>query len=80
MHTVKTSFNTTERYEGVAFEAAAVLASPGPLGVVTMGTLPWSLIAFGWTSRRNLDDSIAAETRSGRWTADFMRADGASLS
>jgi hypothetical protein len=47
MHTVETSFNTTGRYEAIAFKAAAVLASAGALGVVTMGTFPLSLIAFG---------------------------------
>ena len=60
MHTVKTSFATTERYEDVAIEAAAVLAPRGPLGVVTMGTFPLSLIAFGWISRQQSDDPIAA--------------------
>ena len=59
MHTVETSFNSTERYEGVACEAAAVLASPGPLGVVTMGTFPLSLIAFGWIRRQKSDDPVA---------------------
>jgi len=60
MDKLKTSFGTTERDEGVAFQAAAVLASPGPLGVVTMGTFPLSLIAFGWSNRRNFDDSLAS--------------------
>jgi hypothetical protein len=64
MRTVKTSFATTERYEGVAFEAAAVLASPGLLGVVTMGTFPLSLIAFGWIRRQKSDDPLAARRAS----------------
>jgi hypothetical protein len=64
MHAIKTSFGPTERNEGVAFEAAAVLASPGPLGVVTMGTFPLSLIAFGWTTRHNLDNALASRAKS----------------
>ena len=64
MHTVKTSFVTTERCEGVAFGAAAVLAPPGPLGVVTMGTFPLSLIAFGRISQQQSDDLIAARRAS----------------
>jgi len=60
MDNLKTSFGITERDEGVAFQAAAVLASPGPLGVVTMGTFPLSLIPFGWSNRRTLDDSLAS--------------------
>ena len=59
MEALRTSFETTERHEGVAFEAAAVLASPGPLGVITMGTLPLSLIAFGWIRRQKSDGSLA---------------------
>jgi hypothetical protein len=55
MHTVKTSFATIERNEGMAIEAAAVLASP--LSVVTMGTFPLSLIAFGWVRRQKSDNS-----------------------
>jgi hypothetical protein len=60
MHTVKTSFGTIEGNEGVALEAAAVLASPGPLSVVTMGTFPLSLIAFGWIRRQKSDDSLTS--------------------
>jgi hypothetical protein len=51
--------NTSGGYEGTEFETAAVLASLGPLGVVTMGTLPLSLIAFGWLRRRTIEDSLA---------------------
>jgi hypothetical protein len=59
MNTVKTSFANTERHKGAAFEAAAVLASPGPSGVITMGTFPLSLIAFGWIRRQKSGDPIA---------------------
>ncbi len=53
MHTVKTSFATIERNEGMAIEAAAVLASPEPLSVVTMGTFPLSLIPSAGSGGRN---------------------------
>jgi hypothetical protein len=66
METVKTCIGNIESCEGIEFEAAAALASPGPLGVVTMGTLPLSLIAIGWTSRRNLDDVLTSGTTFGR--------------
>ena len=66
MDKVKTSIGPTERCEGVEFEAVAVLSSPGPLGVISMGTLPLSLIAIGWTRRRNLDDALTSGTRFGR--------------
>jgi hypothetical protein len=59
MNKLKTSFTTTDRNEGIALEAAAVLASPGPLGFITMGTLPLSVIAFGWIRRQKLDDPNA---------------------
>jgi hypothetical protein len=59
MHKINTSGAPSEGYEGTEFETAAVLASLGPLGVVTMGTLPLSLIAFGWLRRRTMEDSLA---------------------
>ena len=58
MEKVKVNAGVTEGYEGIELEAAAVLASPGPLGIVNMGTLPSSLVAFGRT-RRKSQDSLA---------------------
>jgi hypothetical protein len=60
MHTVRISFGTSERIEGVALEAVAVLTSPAPLIVVARGTFPLSLIAFGWIRRQKSDDSLAS--------------------
>jgi hypothetical protein len=61
MEEVETIGVPAKQAEGSKFEAAAVLASPGPLGLGTMGTLPLSLIAFGWIERRNLDDSLSSQ-------------------
>ena len=80
MHTVKTSFSTTKRLESVVFEKASVLTSPGPLGFITMGTFPLSLIAFGWIRRQNLDHALASRSRSDQWRADFQRGSEPSLS
>jgi hypothetical protein len=80
MNTRKTSFATTERHEGAAFKAAAALASPGPLGVITMGTFPPSLIALGWSRRLNLDHSLDSRAKSDQWRADFKRGNEPSLS
>ena len=80
MHTVKTSFSTTERPGGVAFETTSFLASPGPLGVVTMGTFPLSLIAFGWTRRQSFDHALASRSKSDQWKADLKRGSQPSLS
>ena len=59
MQTVNTSFDITKKHEGVAFEAIAALATPGPWGVITMGTFPLSLIAFGWIRRQKSEGYLA---------------------
>ncbi|HEY5706462.1 MAG TPA: hypothetical protein VIS96_12900 [Terrimicrobiaceae bacterium] len=47
-----------ERRESIGFEAAAVLASASPLGIITMGTFPLSLIALGRIRRQHFDDTF----------------------
>ena len=79
MDTVKTGFATTEQGEDIEFEAAAVLAALGPLGVINMGTLPLSLIALGWIRRQNLDYSLASQAKSDQWRSDFKRKGEPSL-
>ena len=52
-----------ERDESLGFAVAAVLASSGLLGVVSMGTFPLSLIALGWIRRRNFDDTVTRQPK-----------------
>jgi hypothetical protein len=48
------------------FETAAILASPSPLGITSMGTFPLSLIALGQIRRRDFDDSITPRPKKTR--------------
>jgi len=47
--------------EGIGFETAVLLASVSPLSIVTMGTFPSSLIAWGRMRRQHFDDSLSLE-------------------
>ena len=64
MHTVQIDLGISEMNDSAAFEAAAVFASAGPWGVVTMGTFPSSLVAFGWMRRQNSDNTRASRVKS----------------
>jgi len=64
-HTLITTKSSKDRIaliegdEGIiGSETAAILASPSPLGITTMGTFPLSLIALGKIRRRHFDDTL----------------------
>jgi hypothetical protein len=55
MQSIKYCARIHEGHASIEFKAAALLASPGSLGLDTMNALPLSVIAFGWIKRQNLD-------------------------
>ena len=52
--------------QGIGFETAAIAASASPLGIISMGTFPSSLIASGRITRRDFDDAFTLRPNSNR--------------
>lgn len=49
--------------EEIGFEIAGILASAGPLSIITMGTFPLSIIALGHIMRRHFDGTPHSATK-----------------
>ncbi|HET7238970.1 MAG TPA: hypothetical protein VFI76_08075 [Terrimicrobiaceae bacterium] len=57
MQSITYGARINEGHASVEFKTAALLSSPGSLGLDTMNALPLSVIAFGWIKRQNLEDT-----------------------